>query len=221
MLGIRIGHQTRGGSDSRLGVPPHLDCASLRPLARRSTLGSDAKFRRCHLTERSPPGPSIDSRFGDGLDGHRQIGSNPAEGDVGSSDTPRAQLQPPPTPEPDEALAPASEGEHSRSRQTTAPSPFRWHAATGPGRQTNRHGASAGTIEIVAKQESQVVEKQQPDVCAVSLHGPACASSRRCSRPAGRGETPQCVAKREPASSFSGEQNNRPLSAGTSRQAGL
>ena len=38
------------------------------------------------------------------------------------------------------------------------------------------------------------MEKQQRDVCAVSLH-PACASSRRCSRPAGRGEIAECVAK--------------------------
>jgi hypothetical protein len=53
----------------------------------------------------------------------------------------------------------------------------------------------ARVIGNVANQESQVVEKQQRDVCAISLRGPACASSRRCSRPAGRGETPQCVAK--------------------------
>jgi hypothetical protein len=33
---------------------------------------------------------------------------------------------------------------------TTASSLFRWHAVTGPGHQTDRHGASVGAIEIVA-----------------------------------------------------------------------
>ena len=33
--------------------------------------------------------PSLHARFGDGLDGRRQVGRNPAEGDVGSADAPR------------------------------------------------------------------------------------------------------------------------------------
>ncbi len=50
--------------------------------------------------------PSIDAHFGDGLDGRRQSGRNPAEGDVGSADAPREPRQVPPTYEPDEARAP-------------------------------------------------------------------------------------------------------------------
>ena len=50
--------------------------------------------------------PSIHARFGDGLDGRRQIGRNPAEGDVGSADAPRELRQAPPTYEPDEARGP-------------------------------------------------------------------------------------------------------------------
>jgi len=50
--------------------------------------------------------PSIHARFCDGLDGRRQIGRNPAEGDVGSADAPRELRQAPPTYEPDEARGP-------------------------------------------------------------------------------------------------------------------
>jgi hypothetical protein len=65
--------------------------------------------------------------------------------------------------------------------------------ASGPPKVRTRSTGRGEIAERVANQESQVVEKQR-DVCAVSLHGPACASSRRCSRPARRGETPQRVA---------------------------
>ena len=50
--------------------------------------------------------PSLHARFGNGLDGRRQIGGDPAERDVGSADPPRELRQAPPTYEPDEARAP-------------------------------------------------------------------------------------------------------------------
>jgi len=50
--------------------------------------------------------------------------------------------------------------------------------------------------------------------------GPACASPGRCSRPAGRGEIAERVAKRKPASTVSGGQSGRQLSAGASRPTG-
>jgi hypothetical protein len=72
--------------------------------------------------------------------------------------------------------------------------PARRRLAPPPG-EGDRTAGLAVTTQIVANQESQAVEKEQRNVCAVSLH-PACASSRRCSRPAGRGEIAECVAKR-------------------------
>jgi hypothetical protein len=51
--------------------------------------------------------PSIQPRSGDGLDGRRRIGANPAEGDAGSADTPSEPRQPPRATQPDEGLDPA------------------------------------------------------------------------------------------------------------------
>ena len=64
--------------------------------------GRHSQNEICCVSQGSDP-PSIHARFGDGLDGRRQIGRNPAEGGVGSADAPRGLRQPPPTYEPDEA----------------------------------------------------------------------------------------------------------------------
>jgi len=62
--------------------------------------------RKIRYSSVSPGPPSLHSRFGDGLDGRRQIGSKPAAGDVGSADAPRVSRQAPPTNEPDEPRGP-------------------------------------------------------------------------------------------------------------------
>jgi len=67
--------------------------------------GAIPRMMICCVSQGSDP-PSIHARFGDGLDGRRQIGRNPAEGDVGSADAPRELRQAPPTYEPDEARGP-------------------------------------------------------------------------------------------------------------------
>jgi hypothetical protein len=61
---------------------------------------------RSRYSSDNPHPPSLHSRFGDDLDGRRQIGSKPAAGDVGSADAPRALRQAPPTYEPDEPRGP-------------------------------------------------------------------------------------------------------------------
>ena len=67
--------------------------------------GQLPKREICYSSDSSGP-PSLHSRFGDGLDGRRQIGSKPAAGDVGSADAPRAPRQAPLTNEPDEPRGP-------------------------------------------------------------------------------------------------------------------
>jgi hypothetical protein len=62
--------------------------------------------RKIRYSSAIPGPPSLHSRFGDGLDGRRQIGSKPAAGDVGSVDTPCTSRQAPPTNEPDEPRGP-------------------------------------------------------------------------------------------------------------------
>jgi hypothetical protein len=47
----------------------------------------------------------------------------------------------------------------------------------------------------------------------VDLARLTCASSGQCSHPAARSTTAECVAKRKPASTVSGEQSDRQLSA--------
>jgi len=66
--------------------------------------------RKIGYSSDGPGPPSLHSRFGDGLDGRRQIGSKPAAGDVGSADAPRALRQAPPTYEPDEPRSPVLGG---------------------------------------------------------------------------------------------------------------
>jgi hypothetical protein len=68
--------------------------------------GAASPKREIGYSSDSPGPPSLHSRFGDGLDGRRQIGSTPAAGDVRSADTPRAPRQAPPTNEPDEPRGP-------------------------------------------------------------------------------------------------------------------
>jgi hypothetical protein len=72
-----------------------------------------------------PGPPSLHSRFGDGLDGRRQIGSKPVAGDVGSTEAPRALRQAPPTHEPDEPRPVLGGGRCSSSlaMQETLPKP--------------------------------------------------------------------------------------------------
>jgi hypothetical protein len=81
----------------------------VRPWAFGSPRGSLPK-RKIRYSSDSPGPPSFHSRFGDGLDGRRQIGSKPAAGDVGSADAPRGLRQAPPTYEPDEPLGPVLGG---------------------------------------------------------------------------------------------------------------
>jgi len=62
--------------------------------------------REIRYSSDNPAPRSPHSRFGNGLDGRRQIGSTPAAGDVGSAEAPRAVRQAPPTYEPDEPRRP-------------------------------------------------------------------------------------------------------------------
>jgi len=88
-----------------------------RPLSLRSALTLDAAVGlgslrasrskwKIRYSSDSPDLPSLHFRFGDGLDGRRQIGSTPAAGDVRNADAPRAPRQAPPTYGPDEARGP-------------------------------------------------------------------------------------------------------------------
>ena len=75
-------------------------------------------------------------------------------------------------------------------------------------------------IASVANQGSHAQAKQQRDGCrqrrVIRLaHLPGDAAV-----PPGRGETPECVAKRKPASTISGEERNRQLSTGASWPTG-
>jgi hypothetical protein len=88
---------------------PAVCSAAHRPWGRRgpsAACGAASPKGRSVISSASPGPPSLHSRFGDGLDGRRQIGSTPAAGDVGSADTPRAPQQAPPTNEPDEPRGP-------------------------------------------------------------------------------------------------------------------
>jgi hypothetical protein len=69
--------------------------------------------------------PIVEARSGDGLDGRRRIGLNPAEGDVGTAHTPRGLRPPPPTPGRMRAKTPPSEmfEPHGRRAQPPLPQP--------------------------------------------------------------------------------------------------
>jgi hypothetical protein len=93
--------EASGNAPAACSAPIDPGCAvGLRQPAER------ASPRKIRYSSDSPGPPSLHSRFGDGLDGRRQIGSTPAAGDVGSADTPRAPRQAPPTNEPDEPSGP-------------------------------------------------------------------------------------------------------------------
>ena len=102
--------RSRPGRQSRDLADEHAQSAAsvVDPGCRREPSAARGRppKREIRYSSASAGPPSLHSRFGDGLDGRRQIGSKPAAGDVGSADAPRALRKAPPTNEPDEPGGP-------------------------------------------------------------------------------------------------------------------
>ena len=126
--------------------------------------------RRCRSSIDPLDLPSIDSRSDDGLDGRRRIGSNPAEGDARSANTPSEPRPPPPPTEPDEGLDSGLGQEHRR-----------------PG-YSSRHRRSRGYTHIpVATTAGSYKRSVAKAIASNALGAVRKRSQTTCSFPARRG----------------------------------